>query len=120
VARKFQAMLRSLGYWPFIIPLAGAVGFLFFALVRPIKARTPLLDRAYAHSATMRPALLSALTMGVAGTLVNDSGVVILSVAFSLATPLMLAESVRALERDHRAAGTPVSERSESPSSAPG
>jgi hypothetical protein len=121
VARKFQAMLRSLGYWPFIIPLAGAVGFLFFALVRPIKARTPLLDRAYAHSATMRPALLSALTMGVAGTLVNDSGVVILSVALSLATPLMLAASVRALERDHgAAAGTPASQRSESRSSAPG
>ncbi|MFB4316525.1 hypothetical protein [Actinomadura sp. 21ATH] len=120
IARKFQAMLRSLGYWPFIIPLAGAVGFLFFALVRPIKARTPLLDRAYAHSATMRPALLSALTMAAAGTLVNDSGVVILSVSFSLATPLMLAASVRALEHDHVAAGTPASERSGSPSSAPG
>ncbi|XVQ11070.1 hypothetical protein ACQP1W_00380 [Spirillospora sp. CA-255316] len=120
VTRKFQAMLRSLGYWPFIIPLAGAVGFLFFALVRPIKARTPLLERAYEHSATMRPALLSALTMGVAGTLANDSGVVILSVALSLATPLMLAASVRALELDHgRPAGTSGSPRSESPSSVP-
>jgi hypothetical protein len=118
VARKLQAMLRSLGYWPFIIPLAGAVGFLFLALVRPIKARTPLLERAYEHSATMRPALLSALTMGVAGTLANDSGVVILSVALSLATPLMLAASVRALELDHgRPAGTSGSPRSGSPSS---
>ncbi|WP_395106645.1 hypothetical protein [Actinomadura sp. SCN-SB] len=122
VTRKFQAMLRSLGYWPFIIPLAGAVGFLFFALIRPIKARTPLLERAYEHSATMRPALLSALTMGVAGTLVNDSGVVILSVALSLATPLMLAASVRALERDRPPdpGGTPAPARSGSPSSAPG
>jgi hypothetical protein len=121
VTRKLQAMLRSLGYWPFIIPLAGAVGFLFFALVRPIKARTALLERAYRHSATMRPALLSALTMGVAGTLVNDSGVVILSVALSLATPLMLAASVRALEWDGPPnSGTPAPERSGSPSSAPG
>ncbi|WP_344595642.1 hypothetical protein [Actinomadura vinacea] len=119
VARKFQAMLRSLGYWPFIIPLAGAVGFLFFALVRPIKARTPLLERAYEHSATMRPALLATLTMGVAGMLANDSGVVILSVAFSLATPLMLAASVRALERDHVRADRSGSPRSESPSSVP-
>ncbi|MFF5265162.1 hypothetical protein ACFY4C_40295 [Actinomadura viridis] len=120
VTRKFQAMLRSLGYWPFIIPLAGAVGFLFFALVRPIKARTPLLERAYEHSVTMRPALLSALTMGVAGTLVNDSGVVILSVTFSLATPLMLAASVRALELDRGSADTSSPPRPGSPSPAPG
>ena len=40
--------------------------------------------------------------VGVIGMLVNDSGVVILSVSLSLATPLMLAAGVRSLELDLR------------------
>ncbi|WP_037559481.1 hypothetical protein [Spirillospora albida] len=105
VARKFDAMLNSLGYWPFTLPLAAAIGFLFFMLARPTRYRASLLDRAYAHSRTMRPALIGALAVGVIGTLVNDSGLVIMSVAFSLAIPLMLAAGVRSLELD-LAAGT--------------
>ncbi|WP_243711269.1 hypothetical protein [Actinomadura sp. KC216] len=100
VVRKFNAMLNSLGYWPFTLPLAAAIGFLFFVLARPTRWRVSLLQRAYEHSVTMRPALLCALTVGVIGMLVNDSGVVILSVAFSLSTPLMLAAGVRSLEID--------------------
>ncbi|MFI0486361.1 hypothetical protein [Actinomadura sp. 9N215] len=100
IVRKFNAMLNSLGYWHLTLPLAAAIGFLFFVLARPTRWRVSLLQRAYEHSVTMRPALLCALTVGVIGMLVNDSGVVILSVAFSLATPLMLAAGVRALEID--------------------
>ncbi|WP_231328624.1 hypothetical protein [Actinomadura graeca] len=100
VKRKFEAMVGSLGYWPFTLPLAAALGFLFFVLVRPNRWRISLLSRSYEHSITMRPALVCALAVGVIGTLVNDSGVVIMSVAFSLATPLMLAAGVRSLELD--------------------
>ncbi|MDL4773586.1 hypothetical protein [Actinomadura xylanilytica] len=116
VARKFTAMISSLGYWPFTIALAGAVGFLFFVLARPARWRVSLLHKAYEHSETMRPAMLGALTVGVVGTLANDSGVVILSVAFSLAIPLMLAASVRSLELDLDAEGRSRSERPEPPS----
>ncbi|WP_083981603.1 hypothetical protein [Actinomadura chibensis] len=114
IVRKFNAMLNSLGYWPFTLPLAAAIGFLFFVLARPNRWRVSLLQRAYEHCVTMRPALLCALTVGVIGMLVNDSGVVILSVAFSLATPLMLAAGVRALEIDLRNedSGPPAPSRS--------
>ncbi|WP_344941811.1 hypothetical protein [Actinomadura miaoliensis] len=120
VVRKFGAMLRSLGYWPFTIALAGAIGFLYFVLMRPLKWRASLLERLYERSPTMRPALVCALTVGVVGTLVNDSGVVILSVAFSLGTPLVLAAAVRALELDLAAEGTSAPRRSESPSTSRG
>ncbi|GAA4238852.1 hypothetical protein GCM10022254_56530 [Actinomadura meridiana] len=100
IVRKFDAMVHSIGYWHLTLPLAAALGFLFFVLARPTRWRVSLLQRAYEHSVTMRPALLCALTVGVIGTLVNDSGMVILSVSFSLATPLMLAAGVRSLEID--------------------
>ncbi|WP_246250793.1 hypothetical protein [Actinomadura litoris] len=100
VSRKFDAMVGSVGYWPFTLPLAAALGCLFFVLARPNRWRVSLLHRAYEHSLTMRPALICALTVGVVGTLVNDSGVVILSVTFSLLMPLMLAAGIRSLELD--------------------
>lgn len=102
VTRKFDAMVNSLGYWPYTLAVAAAVVFLFFVLARPTRWHVSLLQRAYEHSLTMRPALICALAVGVIGMLVNDSGVVILSVAFSLSTPLMLAAGVRSLEIDLR------------------
>ncbi|MBO2449333.1 hypothetical protein J4573_19690 [Actinomadura barringtoniae] len=118
VTRKFDSMIGSLGFWPFTVPLAGAIIFLYFVLMRPTRWRASLLDRAYAHSDTTRPALVCSLTVGIIGTLVNDSGVVILAVAFSLAIPLVLAATVRALELDAPGGGTPGSARPE-PRSAP-
>ncbi|WP_243714508.1 hypothetical protein [Actinomadura bangladeshensis] len=114
VTRKFNAMLNSLGYWPYTLAVAAAVVFLFFVLARPTRWRVSLLQGAYKHSLSMRPALICALAVGVIGTLVNDSGVVILSVAFSLATPLMLAAGLRSLEIDLRNADTPPPAPSES------
>ena len=35
VARKFDAMVNSLGYWPYTLAVAAAVVFLFFVLARP-------------------------------------------------------------------------------------
>ncbi|NDU75583.1 hypothetical protein GWI34_23595 [Actinomadura sp. DSM 109109] len=120
VTRKFNAMLNSLGYWPYTLALAAAVVFLFFVLARPTRWRVSLLKGAYEHSVTMRPALICALAVGVIGTLVNDSGVVILSVAFSLATPLMLAAGLRSLEIDLRNADTPRPARPGSPEASTG
>lgn len=114
VTRKFNAMLNSLGYWPYTLAVAAAVVFLFFVLARPTRWRVSLLQGAYKHSLSMRPALICALTVGVIGTLVNDSGVVILSVSFSLATPLMLAAGLRSLEIDLRNADTPPPAQSQS------
>ncbi|XRQ09522.1 hypothetical protein ACN3XK_01005 [Actinomadura welshii] len=123
ITRKFDAMLNSLGYWPYTLAVCAAVVFLFFVLARPTRWRVSLLQRAYEHSVTMRPALICALTVGVVGMLVNDSGVVILSVSLSLATPLMLAAGVRSLEIDLRNEDTespeppePPRESTESPS----
>ncbi|WP_396447411.1 hypothetical protein [Actinomadura sp.] len=120
VTRKFNAMLNSLGYWPYTLAIAAAVVFLFFVLARPTRWRVSLLQGAYKHSLSMRPALICALAAGVIGTLVNDSGVVILSVAFSLATPLMLAAGLRSLEIDLRNADTPPPAPSESPGASTG
>ncbi|GAA2622524.1 hypothetical protein SMC26_38665 [Actinomadura fulvescens] len=118
VARKFTSMVGSLDRLPYTIAVAVAVAFLFFVLIRPTSRQASLMERAYVRSGTMRPALICSLTVGVIGTLVNDSGVVIISVAFSLAIPLMLAASIRALELDARNGGTPGPARPE-PRSAP-
>ncbi|MFA1549695.1 hypothetical protein [Actinomadura chokoriensis] len=120
VTRKFNAMLNSLGYWPYTLAVAAAVVFLFFVLARPTRWRVSLLQGVYKHSLSMRPALICALSVGVIGTLVNDSGVVILSVAFSLATPLMLAAGLRSLEIDLRNADTPPPAPSGSPEASTG
>lgn len=112
IGRKFGAMLRSLGYWPFTVAVVGALCFLFFVLARPLQWRAALLDRAYHHSVTLRPVLTSALVLAIAGMLVNDSGVVIPAIAVSLAIPLTLAASVRAWELDGEPAATSPPARS--------
>lgn len=103
ILRKAAAMLHSLGYWPFTVIAIAALGFLYFVLARPLDWRAALLGRAYSYSRTLRPALLSALTLAIIGMLLNDSGVVIAALVFSLVIPLVLAASVRALELDGEA-----------------
>jgi hypothetical protein len=100
IVRKAGAMLHSLGYWPFTVIAIASLCFLYFVLARPLDWRAALLDRAYSYSAALRPALLSALTIGIIGMVVNDSGVVIPALVVSVAVPLALAASVRALEQD--------------------
>ncbi|RAY14613.1 hypothetical protein DPM19_12670 [Actinomadura craniellae] len=105
VARKAQSMLGSLGNWYFTLATVSALCFLFFVLARPVHWRAAVLDQAYRLSPTLRPALFAALIVAVGGMVVNDSGVAIPAVAFSLAIPLTLAASARALEID--GPGTP-------------
>lgn len=115
IARKFVAMLASLGYWPFTVVTIGALCFLYFVLAKPLEWRPAPLERAYGHSPSLRPALLGALTVAVIAMLINDSGVEIPALAFSMAVPLVLAASVRALELDGDLSGTATPEPAEPP-----
>ncbi|MCW2888610.1 MAG: hypothetical protein JWL58_5472 [Streptosporangiaceae bacterium] len=118
VTRKAGAMVHSLGYWPFTVIAIASLCFLYFVLSRPLDWRAALLDRAYSYSSTLRPALLSALTLAIIGMVMNDSGVVIPALVFSVAVPLALAACVRALEQDEDLADTPTPVPAE-PRSAP-
>ncbi|MQY05239.1 hypothetical protein [Actinomadura macrotermitis] len=106
VVRKFESMIGSLGFWPVTLLLVAALAGLYHVLATPSRWRPALLERSYEASPQLRAALLCALTVGVLGTLVNDSGVIILSVAFILAVPLTLAVGLRALEAEEASAGT--------------
>jgi hypothetical protein len=118
IGRKAGAMLHSLGYWPFTVIAIGSLCFLYFVLARPLDWRAALLDRAYSYSSTLRPALLSVLTVGIIGMVMNDSGVVIPALVVSVAVPLALAASVRALEQDEDLGDRPIPAPAE-PRSAP-
>ncbi|MBW8481755.1 hypothetical protein [Actinomadura parmotrematis] len=111
VARKFESMLGSLDFWPVTVLLAVGLVLLYRVLAVGRPWRPDLLVRAYDACATMRAALLCALTAGVLGTLVNDSGVIILTVAFTAAVPPAIAVVLRSLERSGGPAGTPARER---------
>ncbi|GAB3661604.1 hypothetical protein GCM10027589_24020 [Actinocorallia lasiicapitis] len=97
IARKFGSMLQ---FWPFTIVVVGALLFLFFVLARPNSWRAAALDAAFRQTETLRPALFAVLTIALAGMVMNDSGVVIPALVFTLAMPLVLSVCVRALELD--------------------
>ncbi|MDX6742076.1 hypothetical protein [Actinocorallia sp. A-T 12471] len=101
VTRKTGAMLRSFGgYLPFTLMAISALLFLFLVLARPSAWRASALVRAYDYSPTFAPSLVAVLTVTLVGMLMNDSGVVIPALVFTLAVPLVLAACVRALELD--------------------
>lgn len=98
VGRKLGAMLGTLGNWQ-LTPLSlGALAFLFFVLARPSRWGVSALSQAYALAPTLRAGLFGALTCAFAGFLINDSGVAIPAMALTVAVPLALAASVRALQ----------------------
>ena len=86
IARKLGAMLASLAYWPYTLITVAALCTLWFVLVR-----RGLLARVYAWSPATRPALAATLTMVALSTVMNDSGVEIPALAFTLLVPLLLA-----------------------------
>jgi hypothetical protein len=98
VGRKLGAMLHTLGNLPLTLLSLVALAFLFLVLSRPSKWGAPALSQAYGHAPTLRPGLLGTLTAALAGFLVNDSGVAIPAMALTVAVPLTLAASVRALQ----------------------
>ncbi|MFI7537768.1 hypothetical protein [Streptosporangium sp. NPDC049376] len=97
VSRKLGAMLGTL-LNPNLMPIViAAFAFLVYALLRPDAASAGVLPAAFEYSPTLRAGLIGALVSGVVGTLVNDSGAAVLSMALALAVPLVLSVGVRAL-----------------------
>ncbi|MEV5705802.1 hypothetical protein [Actinoallomurus sp. NPDC052274] len=119
IYRKFLGMIGTLSHWQLTIIIVLGIGFLFFALLRPLAWRAAALNMAYEHAPALRATLAAALVTAVVGMLVNDSGAAIPAMAFTVAVPLALAASVRALELAGPEA-PPRPERSEEPSASTG
>ncbi|GII56193.1 hypothetical protein Pth03_45820 [Planotetraspora thailandica] len=98
VGRKLGAMLHTLGNLPLTLLSLVALAFLFLVLYRPSQWGAPALSQAYGHAPALRPGLFGALTAALAGFLVNDSGIAIPAMALTVAVPLTLTASVRALQ----------------------
>lgn len=109
IARKAQTNWDILTSSPLTLLVPMAILLLALVLLRPAALHAPALEQAYAQSPTLRPALTAVLVTVVIGFAVNDSGIAIPAVALMVAVPLVIAVSVRALERSqHR---TPDDER---------
>ncbi|SDI22509.1 hypothetical protein SAMN05421505_13918 [Sinosporangium album] len=109
VMRKFDAMIRTLVN-PNLMPIVlAALAFLVFAVLRPGAASAGVLPAAFAHSPALRAGLIGTLVSGGVGTLVNDSGAAVLSMALALAVPLVLSVGIAALRpaASPAAPGTP-------------
>ncbi|WP_460357435.1 hypothetical protein [Actinoallomurus acanthiterrae] len=96
--RKFRGMIGTLSHWQLTVIIVAGIGFLFFALLRPLSWRASALQTAYERAPALRATLFAVLVTAVVGMLVNDSGAAIPAMAFTVAVPLALAASVRALE----------------------
>jgi hypothetical protein len=98
IGRKLSAMLGTLGNWELTGLSLAALAFLYLVLARPSRWGASALSRAYGHAPALRPGLFGVLTCALAGFLVNDSGIAIPAMALTVAVPLTLAASVRALQ----------------------
>jgi hypothetical protein len=116
IFRKFRGMVGTFGTWQLTVIAGAAIGFLFFGLLRPLSWRAAALHTAYERAPALRATLVALLVTAGTGMLVNDSGVAIPALAFTVAIPLALAASIRALELEASDAPPRRSERSESTS----
>ncbi|MFI6505016.1 hypothetical protein [Nonomuraea typhae] len=99
VARKFGAMVGvTVGNWSLTLLSLVALAFLFFVLDRPSRWGASALGAAYRLTPPLRAGLLGALTTAFIGFLINDSGIAIPAMALTVAVPLVVAASVRALQ----------------------
>jgi fatty acid desaturase len=98
LARKLRGMVGTFGNWELTLIAVAAVGFLLFALRRPMAWRAAALHTAYDREPGLRPTLVAVLVTAGVGMLVNDSGVAIPAMVLAVAIPLALAAGVRALE----------------------
>ncbi|WP_279340352.1 hypothetical protein [Sphaerisporangium perillae] len=99
LGRKLGAMLGTLGNWQLTVLSLAALAFLFLVLARPSRWGASALGLAYAQAPALRAGLFGVLTTALAGFLVNDSGIAIPAMALTVAVPLTLAASIRALQR---------------------
>lgn len=98
VGRKLGAMLHTLGNLPLTLLSLVALAFLFLVLSRPSRWGASALSLAYARAPELRAGLFGALTAALVGFGINDSGIAIPAMALTVAVPLTLAASVRALQ----------------------
>ncbi|WP_206184882.1 hypothetical protein [Thermoactinospora rubra] len=99
IGRKFSAMIGvTVGNWSLTLLSLVALAFLFLVLDRPSRWGASALGQAYALAPPLRAGLFGALTCALIGFLVNDSGIAIPAMALTVAVPLALAASVRALQ----------------------
>jgi hypothetical protein len=115
IFRKLRGMIGTFGRWELSLIAVAAVAFLIFALLRPLAWRAAVLHTAYERAPSLRPTLIAVLVTAGVGMLVNDSGVAIPALAFTVAIPLALAASIQALGPEETAP-LPRSERAESAS----
>ncbi|GGM91502.1 hypothetical protein GCM10010106_44190 [Thermopolyspora flexuosa] len=120
IARKLDAMLQTM-LNPNLMPIVvTALGFLVFAVLRPGTVSAGLVPLAFERSPMLKAGLVGSLVCGVVGTLVNDSGVAVLSMVLGLAVPLVLATGIGMLRENGRLAPIgPAGEASPGPSDGP-
>lgn len=96
--RKAEQNLRILftSYLSALLPVA--VAFVVLVLSRPVSWGVRPLQLAYDRSPVLRAGLISFGVMMLIGFLLNDSGASIPAVAATIALPLLIGASVRALE----------------------
>jgi hypothetical protein len=98
IRRKGEQNLRILfGSWLSVL-LPFAVGFVVLVLARPVAWGVRPLQLAYDRSPVLRYGLIAFGVMMFLGFGLNDSGTAIPAVAATVAIPLLIAASVRALE----------------------
>ncbi|MFI9558943.1 hypothetical protein [Nonomuraea endophytica] len=111
VGRKFSAMIGvTVGNWSLTLLSLVALAFLFLVLNRPSRWGASALGQAYKLAPPLRAGLFGALTCAFVGFLINDSGIAIPAMALTVAVPLAVAASVRALQLSTPTPPEPASE----------
>jgi hypothetical protein len=98
IARKGQQNLSILASSPLSLLIPFAAVFVALVLMRPSSWGARALQQAYDRSPTLRHGLVCLLLLLGIGFAVNDSGTVIPAIGATLAIPLVIAASMRALE----------------------
>jgi hypothetical protein len=98
IARKGQQNLTILASSPLSLLIPFAAVFVALVLMRPSSWGARALEQAYDRSPTLRHGLVCLLLLLGIGFAVNDSGTVIPAIGATLAIPLVIAASMRALE----------------------
>lgn len=98
IERKAGANLGLLTHTPLALIVPAALAFLALVLLRPTSTGAGALSRAFQQAPLLRPGLIAVLVTAAVGFVVNDSGVVVPAMAMTLAVPLALAVSLRAMQ----------------------
>ena len=97
VVRRKAAQNLAILVKPISLPLPVAAAFVAFVLARPVAWGLRPLQLAYDRSPVLRQGLAAFAVLVALGFAVNDSGAVVPAVAATVALPLLIAVSARAL-----------------------